>query len=80
MDDTFDDKSGSDRSDCTDLSDDEDDDFDSESESSGDESDIVVPLMDVGASPSRHARIFPGSPGHRLRTSIKTWLGPGEVK
>ena len=55
MDGMFDDKSGSDRSDCTDLSDDDDDDFDSESESSGDESDIVVPLMDVGASPSRHA-------------------------
>ena len=62
MDDTFDDKSGSDRSDCMDLSDDEDDDFmdlgtdfDSESESSGDESDTVVPLMDVGASPSRNA-------------------------
>ena len=56
MDDTFDNQSGSDRSDFTDLSDDEDDDFmdlgtDFDSESSGDESDIVVPLMDVGASP-----------------------------
>ena len=53
------------------------DDFDSESRKQcGDESDIVVPLMDVGASPSRHARIFPGSPGHMLQDiNAKTWLG-----
>ena len=63
LDDTFDD-SGSDRSDCTDVSDDEDDDYmdlgsdiDHENEISDEESDNVVPLMDVGVSPSRISRI-----------------------
>ena len=61
LDETFDDRSGSDVSDCTDtcLSEEDEEDFfmdlgtDLESESSGNDSETesVVPLMDVGVSP-----------------------------
>ena len=56
MHDTFDDKSGSDISDYTDISEDEDDDFMDCGTDFDNESDIVVPLMPFFcASPSTHA-------------------------